>query len=43
MSQTPLLDVVNLHTYLNSGGEIVKAVDGISFSIPSGRDLLSGR
>ncbi len=31
-----LLDVKNLHTYLNSGGEIVKAVDDVSFSINPG-------
>ncbi|MEQ1544779.1 dipeptide ABC transporter ATP-binding protein [Methyloglobulus sp.] len=33
MSQ-PLLEVRNLHTYLQSGGREVRAVDGISFSIP---------
>ncbi len=32
----PLLEVRNLHTYLRSGGEVVKAVDGISFAIPKG-------
>ncbi len=35
MSQ-PLLEVRNLHTYLQSGGEVVKAVDDVSFSIPKG-------
>jgi peptide/nickel transport system ATP-binding protein len=35
MSQ-PLLEVRNLHTYLQSGGREVRAVDGISFSIPKG-------
>ncbi|MDD5393992.1 MAG: dipeptide ABC transporter ATP-binding protein [Thiothrix sp.] len=35
MSQT-LLEVRNLHTYLNSGGRVVKAVDDVSFSIPKG-------
>lgn len=32
----PLLEVKNLHTWLRTGGETVKAVDGISFSIPRG-------
>lgn len=31
-----LLEVKNLHTYLNSGGNLVKAVDGVSFSIEKG-------
>jgi peptide/nickel transport system ATP-binding protein len=35
MSQ-PLLEVRNLHTYLQSSGREVRAVDGISFSIPKG-------
>jgi peptide/nickel transport system ATP-binding protein len=35
MSQA-LLEVRNLHTYLNSGGRVVKAVDDVSFSIPKG-------
>lgn len=35
MSQ-PLLEVRNLHTYLQSGSREVRAVDGISFSIPKG-------
>jgi peptide/nickel transport system ATP-binding protein len=33
---TPLLQVRNLHTYLQSGKQVVKAVDGISFTIPQG-------
>jgi peptide/nickel transport system ATP-binding protein len=32
----PLLEVRNLCTYLQSGKQQVKAVDGISFSIPKG-------
>ena len=36
MATTPLLEVDNLHTYLKSGGELIKAVDGVSFSIPKG-------
>ncbi|CAA6825987.1 MAG: Oligopeptide transport system permease protein OppB (TC 3.A.1.5.1) [uncultured Thiotrichaceae bacterium] len=32
----PLLEVRNLHTYLQSGGEVVKAVDDVSFTIPQG-------
>ena len=35
MSQ-PLLEVRNLHTYLQSGGNEVRAVDDVSFSIPKG-------
>lgn len=35
MSQ-PLLEVHNLHTYLQSGNRQVRAVDGISFNIPKG-------
>ncbi len=35
MSQ-PLLEVRNLHTYLNANGKEVRAVDDISFSIPKG-------
>jgi peptide/nickel transport system ATP-binding protein len=35
MSQT-LLEVRDLSTYLHSGGRVVKAVDGVSFSIPKG-------
>lgn len=31
-----LLEVKDLHTYLNSGGDVVKAVDGVSFSIEKG-------
>lgn len=31
-----LLEVRNLHTYLQSGNQVVKAVDDISFSIPKG-------
>ncbi|MEZ5534626.1 MAG: dipeptide ABC transporter ATP-binding protein [Thiolinea sp.] len=31
-----LLEVKNLHTYLQSGGEEVRAVDDVSFSIPKG-------
>ena len=31
-----LLEVRDLHTYLNSGGEVVKAVDGVSLSIDKG-------
>ena len=36
MAHSPLLEVKNLHTYLQSGGEVVKAVDDVSFSIPKG-------
>lgn len=32
----PLLEVRNLRTYLQSGGRDVRAVDGVSFSIPKG-------
>jgi peptide/nickel transport system ATP-binding protein len=32
----PLLDVRHLHTYLQSAGQQIKAVDDISFSIPKG-------
>ena len=32
----PLLEVRNLHTWLQSGDHLVKAVDNISFSIPKG-------
>ncbi|MGZ4998982.1 MAG: ABC transporter ATP-binding protein [Methylomonas sp.] len=32
----PLLEVRNLHTYLQSAGREVRAVDGISFNIPKG-------
>ncbi len=32
----PLLDVRNLHTYLQSGGEEIRAVDDVSFSIDKG-------
>jgi peptide/nickel transport system ATP-binding protein len=32
----PLLAVRNLHTYLQSGHQLVKAVDDISFNIPKG-------
>ena len=32
----PLLEVRNLHTYLQSGGEEVRAVDDVSFTIPKG-------
>lgn len=32
----PLLEVRNLHTYLQSGGEVVRAVDDVSFTIPKG-------
>jgi len=32
----PLLEVRHLHTYLRSGGRLVKAVDDVSFSIPPG-------
>jgi peptide/nickel transport system ATP-binding protein len=35
MSQS-LLEVRDLSTYLHSGGRVVKAVDGVSFSIPKG-------
>ncbi len=35
-AHSSLLDVNNLHTYLQSGGEIVKAVDDVSFTIPRG-------
>lgn len=31
-----LLEVSHLHTYLNSGGREIKAVDDVSFSIPQG-------
>jgi len=31
-----LLEIKNLHTYLDSGGEIVKAVDDVSFPIEKG-------
>lgn len=31
-----LLEVKDLHTYLSSGGDVVKAVDGVSFSIEKG-------
>ena len=31
-----LLEVRNLHTYLKSGGDVVKAVDGVSLSIDKG-------
>ncbi|MGB0848272.1 MAG: ABC transporter ATP-binding protein [Thiolinea sp.] len=33
---SPLLEVNHLHTYLQSGGETVKAVDDVSFTIPKG-------
>ena len=32
----PLLEVKNLHTHLNTGNEIIKAVDGVSFNIEKG-------
>ena len=28
-----LLDIRNLHTYLNTGGDTVKAVDGVTFAL----------
>ena len=33
---TPLLNIKNLHTYLQTGKRIIKAVDGISFSLNQG-------
>ena len=38
MSQ-PLLEVRNLHTYLQSGSREVPAVDGISFNVYKGQTL----
>lgn len=36
VNKLSLLEVTNLHTYLQSGSELVKAVDGVSFSVPKG-------
>ena len=35
----PLLEVRNLKTYFRSGGEVVKAVDGVSFDVREGETL----
>lgn len=36
LQNTPLLKIKNLHTYLQTGKKIIKAVDGISFSLKQG-------
>lgn len=39
MSDTPLLQVRNLHTYIGSPRGVVRAVDGVSFDL-SGSEAL---
>ena len=43
MTATPLLEVRDLHTHFFFGARVVKAVDGVSFSLRRGEVLGSGR